>query len=161
MYAGAGFRGSQLTGLLRDLAVRDHLAAIQLIGEDLPQAHNRVDLDPRVRDLHGFPVARITHTPHAFERSASAYFGPQIQEICRPGRSHRPDRVRERRARLDGRDQRLLGPLHDRPHHGHGSRMGDDPRRTVTDRFGRLHGVENVHVADGRSSSPRAGSTPR
>ena len=63
MYAGAGFRGSQLTGLLRDLAVRDHLAAIQLIGEDLPQAHNRVDLDPRVRDLHGFPVARITHTP--------------------------------------------------------------------------------------------------
>ena len=69
--------------LLRDLALRDRLAGMSMVGEDLPQKANRVDLDPRIRDFHGLPVPRITHSQHRFELAASAYFGPKLAEICR------------------------------------------------------------------------------
>ena len=46
-------------------------------GEDLPQPTNRVDLDPTVRDVRGFPVARITYRPHRHELVASAHHGPR------------------------------------------------------------------------------------
>ena len=55
--------------LMRTLALREHLAGILLIGEDLPQLGNRVDLDPKVKDFHGRPVPRITYGPHRFGRT--------------------------------------------------------------------------------------------
>jgi hypothetical protein len=39
------------------------MCGIQTIGEDLPYRTNAVDLDPRVRDHRGLPVARITYSP--------------------------------------------------------------------------------------------------
>src|ERR1700728_1608443 len=44
--------GTFLKSLLRGLALRDHIAGIQMMGEDVPQLANRVDLDPHVRDFH-------------------------------------------------------------------------------------------------------------
>ena len=40
------------------------------------------------------------------------------------------------------------------------ARMGDDPRHSVADAFGRLHGVENVHVADGSVFVSSGGFNP-
>ena len=50
-------------------------------GEDMPQATNRIDLDPDIRDVHGLPVARITYEPHRHELAASAYYGPKLEAI--------------------------------------------------------------------------------
>ncbi len=41
-------------------------------------------------------------------------------------------------------------------HHAGTTRMHDDPGRGVTDRHGRVHGAENLHVA-GASTFPTAG----
>ena len=57
--------------------LRDRLWAFIMQGEDLPQPTNRVDLDPTVRDVRGFPVARITFQPHRHELVASAHHGPR------------------------------------------------------------------------------------
>src|SRR5580658_7107489 len=57
--------------------LRDRLWAFIMQGEDLPQAGNRVDLDPTIRDARGFPVARITYRPHRHELVASAHHGPR------------------------------------------------------------------------------------
>ena len=65
--------GAFLKSLLRGLALRDHIAGIQMMGEDVPQLANRVDLDPQIRDFHGLPVPRITYSPHRFELAAAAY----------------------------------------------------------------------------------------
>ena len=120
-----GFRGAALTSALRDLALRDHIAGIQLVGEDLPQEANRVDLDPEIRDLHGLPVPRITHSPHAFERAASAYFAPKLQRDLRARRARPADRHAQRPARRARAGQRLLRPVRDGAHHGH---RADGPR---------------------------------
>ena len=64
-------------------AMRDRLWAFTVQGEDLPQITNRVDLDPRVRDVHGFPVGRATYDVHAHEVVASRYYAPKLAAIMR------------------------------------------------------------------------------
>jgi choline dehydrogenase-like flavoprotein len=61
--------------LMRSSPMRDRLWAFTMQGEDLPQLSNRVDLDPRIRDVRGFPVARVTYRPHRHELVASAHHG--------------------------------------------------------------------------------------
>ena len=53
--------GDVTTALMTDSPLRDRLWAFIMQGEDLPYATNRVDLDPTVRDVRGFPAARITY----------------------------------------------------------------------------------------------------
>ena len=36
--------------------MRDHMAAFTMQGEDLPQATNRIDLDPHIKDAWGMPA---------------------------------------------------------------------------------------------------------
>ena len=52
-------------------------------GDDVPQATNRVDLDPAVRDVRGLPVARTTYQPHRHEIVASRYHGAKLTEALR------------------------------------------------------------------------------
>ena len=54
--------GAEHKTLMRRSPMRDRLWAFTMQGEDLPQPTNRVDLDPTVRDVRGFPVAR-DHVP--------------------------------------------------------------------------------------------------
>ncbi len=53
--------GAEHKALMRSSPMRDRLWAFTMQGEDLPQPTNRVDLDPTVRDVRGFPVARVTY----------------------------------------------------------------------------------------------------
>ncbi|HEY2637717.1 MAG TPA: GMC family oxidoreductase, partial [Solirubrobacteraceae bacterium] len=159
LLASAGFRGTALTSALRDLALRDHIAGIQLVGEDLPQQANRVDLDPKVRDVHGFPVPRSTHSPHAFERAASAYFAPKLHELCsRAAPGPLTDTFNEALAAL-GPTSGYFGP-YATAHIMGTARMGHDPRHSVTDGYGRLHEVEGVRLADASVFVSSAGMNP-
>jgi choline dehydrogenase-like flavoprotein len=40
------------------------------------------------------------------------------------------------------------------------ARMGDDPGSSVVDRFGRLHELDNVHIADGSVFTSSGGFNP-
>src|SRR5438874_13818399 len=67
---------------MRDTGQRHHLPAIQLVGEDMPQKANRVDLHPRLRDVYGFPIPRITYSPHEHEMTASRYYAQKLIQVC-------------------------------------------------------------------------------
>jgi choline dehydrogenase-like flavoprotein len=159
-YARAGLRGKALKDALRDVALRDHLAIMTLIGEDLPQPGNRVDLDPDVRDFHGLPVPRITYSPHRFEQVAAAHFTERLAAIvdatdgawvASPPASDgqpRPDAATEGQGPFS--TAHVLGT----------ARMGNDARKSVTDAYGRLHDVPNVIVADGSVLTSSGGANP-
>ncbi|MGH3416860.1 MAG: GMC family oxidoreductase, partial [Actinocrinis sp.] len=157
LYAGAGLRGKLLTGSLRDLALRDHISGIQLNAEDMPQNTNRVDLDPRIRDFRGFPVPRITHTPHRFELAAAAYYGPLVQQICATAAPTAETKLIG--GALAGSAGGHTGP-YSTAHIMGTARMGDDARASVTDSFGRLHEVPNVVLADASVFVSAAGFNP-
>ena len=66
---------------MRQSQTRDRLTAMTMQGEDLPQAGNRVDIDPGLRDLHGIPVARVTYKNHQYELAAAQYYKPMLLGI--------------------------------------------------------------------------------
>jgi choline dehydrogenase-like flavoprotein len=159
-YARAGLRGRALKAALRDIAVRDHVASMTMIGEDLPQRENRVDLDPGVRDFHGVPAPRISYSPHPFERAAAAFGSERLGELVAAtggawlatpadaGAEPRPGGAWEGQGPFG--TAHILGT----------ARMGSDPQHSVTDAAGRLHEVPNVVVADGSVFPTSGGANP-
>ncbi len=128
--------------------MRDRMAAFTMQGEDLPQATNRIDLDPHVKDVFGTPAGRVTYAPHRHEIACAEHWAPRLEAVMqrRGRRAHLlghlaadPGLVR-RRARLAAPRSRATSWV--------APRMGDDPRTSVFDRWQRLHGVDNVLCTD-------------
>jgi choline dehydrogenase-like flavoprotein len=112
-----------------------------------------------MRDFLGVPVPRISYSPHRFEQAAAAHFGERLKEIVEatdgawpaspPAAGEpRPDAASEGQGPFA--TAHILGT----------ARMGDDPRSSVTDAFGRLHDLPNVIVADGSVFTSSGGFNP-
>jgi choline dehydrogenase-like flavoprotein len=144
--------------LMRNLALRDHLGAIQLVGEDMPQLANRVDLDPKIRDVYGLPVPRITHSPHKFEQAASRYYGAQLTALCQaaPGSDSSALAAFPNSGVVGGG---FTGP-YGTAHIMGTARMGHDPHTSVCDRFGRVHELDNLYLSDGSTFVSSGGFNP-
>jgi choline dehydrogenase-like flavoprotein len=152
MLAGIVGYGNRLKQLMKAGLLHARTAGSQLIQQDLPQAANRVDLDPRVRDFLGFPAARITYSPHQHEKAAAIYLGARMQAIheLAPGALGAvtlPFPV-------------LSDAITYTAHLAGTARMGTDPRTSVCAPSGRLHEVENVYVADASTFPTFPGFNP-
>lgn len=130
-----------------DSPMRDRMAAFTMQGEDLPQAGNRIDLDPSTKDVFGCPAGRITYAPHRHEIACAEHWAPRLEAVMRDaGAGHA----------FWATSPPIPGSFGDRPgsrapvsRHIMGSaRMGDDPRTSVFDRWQRLHEMENVVCTD-------------
>jgi choline dehydrogenase-like flavoprotein len=143
---GTGFKD-----LMRASLLRDRLAGIDHIAEDLPYATNRVDLSPSVKDFRGVPVPRITYSQGKHERVSTAFYIPQMTAVLTAAggiASAVPESV------ANGAGGAAV------PHGAHvmgGMRMGQNRKTSVTDGTGMVHGLENVFVADG-SVFPSSGA---
>ncbi|TMK67518.1 MAG: GMC family oxidoreductase [Actinobacteria bacterium] len=151
--------GTQFKAEMRDLALREHLGAIQLVGEDMPQKANRVDLHPRLRDVYGFPIPRITYSPHQFEMTASRYYAQKLIEVCQAAPGSISAGLTAVPLVPGGPGSGLEGP-NSTAHIMGTARMGNDARTSVTDRFGRLHELENVYIGDGSVFTSSGGFNP-
>ncbi|MDE3087428.1 MAG: hypothetical protein KGJ77_11760, partial [Acidobacteriota bacterium] len=152
--------GRRHKSLMASSPMRRHLWAFTMQGEDLPQATNAVDLDPTVRDARGFPVARVTYRPHRHELVASAHHGRTLIAVLREMGALHTGLVTFPMVRGD---EAWQGPQSAAPISRHvmgTTRMGDDRRSSVVDRFGRVHGLENVVVADSSVFVTSAGYGP-
>lgn len=148
---GAGFKQ-----LMRSSVLRDRLAGISLVGEDLPYPTNRVDLDPHVRDVRGVPVARITYAQGKHEQVAAAYYIPHLTAVLKASGADVAAAVPESVGRGGGQG----GGVSHGAHIMGGMRMGDDPATSVTDAWGMLRGLDNVLVADGSVFPTSGGGNP-
>jgi choline dehydrogenase-like flavoprotein len=129
--------------------MRDHFLGLVMQGEDLPQAANRVDLDPSIRDIRGIPVARTTYEPHRHEVVASEHHGARLAAIIREAGVRYP---------IVASSPTTTGELmSEHPdisvvpvsrHVAGTARMGRDPRTSACDEWGRLWEAPNVLIAD-------------
>lgn len=131
--------------LMADSPIRRRLWALTMQGEDLPSVTNGVDLDPAVRDVRGFPVARITYRPHRHELVASSHFGPRLEAVLRHMGAQWTTVAT---SPATGPKARSTAAAPDSKHVMGTTRMGHDPHRSVVDPFGRLHGYDNLVVVD-------------
>jgi choline dehydrogenase-like flavoprotein len=142
--------------LMRLSPLREHLAALTLQGEDLPQLINRVQLDPDLKDVFGVPVARITYQNHAYETGASTFYQPIMAGVL--------NAAAPKGATVE---IAFLGPAVEEsgfvPTSAHimGTlRMGHDPATSVTDPGGKFHGIDNLYAADGSLFPTSGGMNP-
>ena len=105
--------------------------------EPLPDADNRVTLAAG-RDAHGMPLAQVTHRYGADGKALIAAAATEGAAVMKAAGA-----VETWRSPLGG--QHLMG----------GCVMGTDPMHSVTDAFGRVHGVPSLIVA-GPSLFPTA-----
>ena len=149
---GLGLRfGASLKNALRDGAISQHLLAMEMQGEDAPQLGNRVDLDPRVRDLLGLPVPRITYRPHAFELSARRFYAPIMKQVVANAGGERT---------FTAPCETLLGDPPTSRHILGTLRMGPDPATSVVGPEGRFHDVDNLYACDGSVFPTSSGYNP-
>ena len=138
---GARHRASMVASPLRD-----HLGALVMQGEDLPQMANCVDLDPVVRDARGIPVARVTYQPHRHELVASRHYGKILTEVMTAAGAEWTMRATSPMAEAPyGSD---VSPVPMSRHVMGTVRSGPDPATSVCDPWGRLYAAPNVLVAD-------------
>ena len=152
IYAGAVGYGRVHKELMRVGALHRRIAGSQLVGEDLPQARNQIDLDPRVRDMHGFPAARITYSPHQHEKAAAILLGARLEALHLA--------VRGALGAAIVPYPLIYTTVPATAHLAGTARMGDDPRDAVCDARGGLHEVEGVYVADASTFPTFPGFNP-
>lgn len=139
--------GPQLKSFIRQGTMADRLLAMTLQAEDAPQAENRIDLDPGVRDLDGLPVARITYENHPFELSARDFYAPKLMDLMVEA----------------GAKYVFVPPADEVPASRHvmGTlRFGTDPKTSVCNPAGRLHDLDNLYAADGALFPTSSGFNP-
>ena len=142
-----GKTGPLLGKLIAQSPFRDKLVAMIMQAEDAPQASNRIDLDPALRDVYGRPAARVTYSNHAFETTARDFYTPKMLAIHQQagaqfGLVAPPD--------TPSQSRHVMGTM----------RMGDDPTQSVCDRYGKLHDVGNLWCADGALFPTSSGFNP-
>ena len=147
--------------MMRASPMRDHMVGFTMQGEDLPQATNRIDLDPSIRDIHGLPVARITYKPHRHEIAASAYYGPKLEGILNEAGAVWARTATSPHVGEVFRQGSFKSSSIPASRHVVGTaRMGTDPATSVCDEWGRLHDVPNVVVCDSSPFPTGAGYGP-
>ena len=145
---------------MRASPLRDRMWGFTMQGEDLPQPTNRVDLDPAVRDVRGFPAARTTYLPHRFEQAASAHYAPLLQAVLDEMGADWTIVTTSPDPEATGSYGDFISPIPNSKHVMGTVRMGDDPATSVVDRWGRFHDVPNLAVADSSVFVTSAGYGP-
>jgi len=113
----------------------NHRIGLSAIIEDLPEEHNRVTLDPVLKDSNGIPAPRIDYTIGENSRRMIEHALPNARRI------------------LEAAGARNIGtevPILNGGWHLLGTaRMGDDHERSVVNGWGRCHDVKNLFIVDG------------
>ena len=124
----------------------ERIVGLVAVCEDLPEAHNRVTLDPELTDSHGIPAPKIYYT--LSENSA------RMLDFA----VARGTEAMEAAGAQDVMVQRLIGNA---GWHNMGTaRMGTDPETSVVNEWGRCHDVKNLFIVDGSIFVTSAGVNP-
>jgi choline dehydrogenase-like flavoprotein len=110
-------------------------AGMVAICEDLPEASNRVTLDPDLTDADGIPAPKVTY---------------RLSENSRTMLTHAVARAREVLDAAGAKETFVEAPLPFAGWHLMGTaRMGTDANTSVVNEWGRCHDVRNLFIIDG------------
>jgi choline dehydrogenase-like flavoprotein len=122
-----------------------HTVGMSVLCDDLPEEHNRVELDPELTDSHGIPAARATYALSDNTQRMLAHGLERVRQVLEAAGA-----VEILEAAWPQNMGHLMGT----------ARMGDDPRTSVVDAWNRAHDVPNLFIVDGSSFTTGAGVNP-
>jgi gluconate 2-dehydrogenase alpha chain len=117
--------------------------------EDLPYADQTIDLDPNVRDAWSLPAPRVTYDwRRPNERARVEFMQKKMEEIGRAMGAHQVWRAPVSPAGAPG------------AHHEGGTRMGNDPKTSVVNKYGQSWDVPNLFVIGSSTFPTMSGFNP-
>jgi len=136
--------------LHKEFMRQSYRRSISVMGptQEIPLADSRVQVDPKLKDYWGIPVARLSGDTH-----------PRTMETARAMVAKAEAWLKEAGAIQTWR--RDPGPGVSGGQHQAGTcRMGADPKTSVVDRRCRVHGHDNLYVIDGSVHVTNGGFNP-
>ncbi|MBM88660.1 MAG: GMC family oxidoreductase [Gammaproteobacteria bacterium] len=123
-------------------------------GESVPQYNNRCELDPSVVDQWGIPVLRFDYRWTQHEINQARHMQDTMEELLEASGGillgSKPGADENYGLTQPGEIIHEVGT----------TRMGTDPKTSVTNEFGQLHDVKNVFVADAGTFVSQADKNP-
>jgi choline dehydrogenase-like flavoprotein len=127
--------GAEYKRMIREYYTRSAYALAHTT--QLPQESSTITLDPDLKDAWGLPAIRTTFTEHPNDMKLYQFFLDRNVELLEAAGARKTWPYT-----LDAPWQvHLLGTC----------RMGNDPRKSVIDKFHRAHDVPNLFIVDGSS----------
>lgn len=116
--------------------------------QEIPHPDGRVTVNPDVRDRYGLPVAHLSGTTHPETVRTADFMHERAKEWLMASGA----------TKVWGDAPRLR--LSGGQHQAGTCRMGDDPATSVTDRWNRVHGHDNLFIADSSVHVTNGGFNP-
>ena len=122
----------------------ENMAGMWLVGEDMPQADNRITLNSDVKDQWGLPVVNVHFTDHPNDIAMRNHAYRQGSAVY--------DAV--------GATRTFPTPPYPSTHNLGTNRMADNPSEGVVNRWGQTHDIGNLFVSDGSQFTTGAAENP-
>jgi choline dehydrogenase-like flavoprotein len=117
--------------------------------QEMPVFSSRAEVDPKIRDYWGIPVARLSGVDH-----------PHNIDLCKFASDKAELWLREAGAVQVVRRQKTRTSLSAGQHQAGTCRMGNDPKTSVVDKHCKLHDVDNLFVVDASVHVTNGGFNP-
>jgi choline dehydrogenase-like flavoprotein len=134
----------------KDFVRNAYRRTISVMGpvQEMPVFDARVQVDPKVKDHWGIPVARLSGRKHPHTLEIARYMAEKAEAWLKAAGAVQTWR-------------RLPGPgLSGGQHQAGTCRMGNDPKTSVVDRNCRVHDTDNVYVIDASVHVTNGGFNP-
>lgn len=134
----------------KDFQRRFYKRVLRLYGpiQEIPNFAARVSVDPTVKDAWGIPVCRLSGTRHPHDLELGDFMSRKAEAIL---------------GEMGGTGiwRGGLGlSLSGGQHQAGTCRMGNDPKSSVTSRYGQVHDIDNLFIADGSLHVTNGGFNP-
>jgi choline dehydrogenase-like flavoprotein len=116
--------------------------------QEMPLADARVQVDPKVKDHWGIPVARLSGTRHPHTIEIARFLAEKAEEWLKAAGAEQTWKRSPGKSLSGGQ------------HQSGTCRMGNAPKTSVVDRDCRVHDVDNVYVIDASVNVTNGGFNP-
>ena len=121
-------------------------------GESIPNIDNYCEIDPETKDKYGIPVLRFNYNWSDYERKQAKHMNETVEEIVQNIGGHML-------SKNGGPDNGLLTPG-EVIHEVGTTRMGNNPKTSVVNKYEQLHDAKNVFIVDGGPFVSQADKNP-
>jgi choline dehydrogenase-like flavoprotein len=118
--------------------------------QEIPVFESRVEVDPAVKDYWGIPVARISGHGHPEDRKGTDFLSSKAEAWLKAAGADTIWKFGWGGGNMASGGQHQSGTC----------RMGNDPKTSVVNKYGQVHDIDNLFVADGSLHVTNGGFNP-
>ncbi|MEM7056148.1 MAG: GMC family oxidoreductase [Pseudomonadota bacterium] len=136
-----GMWGPEFANMMDNYA---NMAGMWIVGEDMPQATNRVTLSETLKDQHGLPAPNVHFDDHSNDVAMRAYAYEKAEALYKSVGAIGTHRT----------------PPYPSTHNLGTCRMSEKPEDGVVNKWGAAHEVPNLFISDGSVMTTGAAANP-